>query len=240
MADFSATATISLGDFIPEDSFFKKNLSREEVEARGGIITPEDILFFKKDGLFFGWNIYECVSGVECYSTGRPDHICSSPNVLGWNPAQVGVSLPEFINLACSFFRPVKEDGEEETENLDHFVKMVESRPVRYQAGIRGASFMVIPTPEGWGYVYETNSARQFIWLPGDIVITRGLEESTSLRASLGGTDLIPEPDWLDQALDQALQIKRPAEGDGENIPVDNQEFFAKISSPKDGILREE
>jgi len=124
--------------------------------------------------------------------------------------------------------------GVEGQETPADFIKVMEATP--YQPWYGCASFAAIPTPSNeWGWVYETISHRQLIWLPGGIVLTRNMKDSEIFRGwieeAFGQPEPIPEPEWLERAMSLALIVKRPIDDpDIDDVEAaDNAELLSAI-----------
>jgi len=161
-----------------------------------------------------------------------PDYVADEPKDSAdfyTDPVFQGVSLEQFIGFASSVLMT---DGE--VTSPRQLAEEIASRPYDTRRG--GASFYAIPTPQDkWGWVYETVSGHQLIWLPGDVVYTRGMKFSKNFRGDVegnfGAAASQSEPEWLDAALTLALAVNRPWVGEYGEEPheVDNEGFFAAI-----------
>ena len=127
------------------------------------------------------------------------------------------------------------------------FIKVMGATP--YQPWYGCASFAAIPTPNNeWGWVYETISHRQLIWLPGDIVLTKNFRNSEIFRgwveAEFGEPIPGDEPEWLGAALSLALMVERPSDADAtdntdNNTDDNNAELLSAIQQrPLDYFAR--
>lgn len=145
-------------------------------------------------------------------------------------------SLPKFIETVSEIFW-----ADEAHKNPVSFAREMISRPYILWCG--GASFYVIPTPYNeWGWMYETISGRQLIWLPGNIIYTRYLQDSVNFRGwledTLGAPLRLEEPRWLNTALEIAIVVPRI----GYDCYEDSKEELAKALEDVEelaNILRE-
>ena len=192
------------------------------------------IIFVEKAQRWFGWDLTR-YSGEEVFQlqSREPGHVMSAPRAPhGWNPVMPEVTEGEFIACFASVFF-FSSSAESTDDPLVFARKMGETE---YEGWQGGAKFGTLATPNGRGWIYQTISRRQLIWVPAGeegVVFFRGLEKSYFLRSCFGGTDLLSEPEWLEEALSKVVLVKRPVDyGDGQPVKeVDNSDFFAEIAS---------
>jgi len=139
------------------------------------------------------------------------------------------VSLRDYLRFVSYIF------GVEGQETPTDFIKVMGATP--YQPWYGCASFAAIPTPSNeWGWVYETISHRQLIWLPGGIVLARNMRDSEIFKgwveAEFGQAISEDEPQWLDSAMALAIEVKRPRDSNeeaDEPDEADNTELIQAI-----------
>lgn len=185
-----------------------------------------------------GWECYPRHRGTPVFwsvlnDPDKPDFVSDEPKDSAEfykDPVFQGVSLEKFLGLISSVFWA---DGEVKTPQ--EFAAIMATRPYESWAGC--ASFYAIPTPQNeWGWMYETISSRQLIWLPRDVVFTRGLRESQNFRGwvekALGPATELAEPEWLEAALTLAIGVDRPcvSKYGQESSEAHNEGFFSAIS----------
>ena len=197
------------------------------------------IWFYDQNTLkWLGWECYPRHRGTPVFwrvlnDPDKPDFVSDEPKdskEFYKNPGFQAVNLEKFLGFISSVFRT-----EREVKTPLEFATSMADRP--YESWYGCASFCALPTPQNeWGWMYETVSGRQLIWLPGDMVFTRGLRESQNFRGTveeaLGKAIELVEPEWLDAALTLALAVDRPCVSEYGQEPSEahNEGFFAAIS----------
>lgn len=183
-----------------------------------------------------GWTCQSCGTPVFCRIKGdpdKPDFISDRPKdseEFYTDPVFQRVNLKKFIGFISDVF-----GSDKEVKTPQEFATSMASRPFDSWQGC--ASFYAIPSPQNeWGWVYETISGRQLIWLPCDMVFTRGMRESQNFRSTveeaLGASVELAEPEYLDAELTLAIKVDRPciSEYGEEPSEVQNESFFAAIN----------
>jgi hypothetical protein len=116
---------------------------------------------------------------------------------------------------------------------------VMEAVPVAYTC--TGAKLAIVPTPEGWGWAYTTNRERTLVWLPGGVVVTRGMETSRNfaedVRNAFGQEVEIPELAWLDRALERAVKLERGTFDDPQESVLAREVPVRRISKAFNGAF---
>lgn len=208
-----------------------------EVRITDGLSEWDRVLWFfdAESGLWHGWEC-DILCGADAHweilHPEAPDHIAEAPKDAAEffpNPVFDGVDLQMFMKLVSTIMwvGPAKTPEE--------FAVVVADRPYRSWDGC--STFSAIPTPSNkWGWVYQTLSGRQLIWVPEENrVYTRDMRLSQIFRENLeemmGEPTKREEPCWLNAALTLELVVDRPCilEYSTEPTPADNRLFFSAI-----------
>ncbi len=204
---------------------------------------------------WLGWNCEHrtnisglCIMGdpnVASYSENAPKDYVD----LLIEPVFMGVSLTDFITYVGRIFSPNKPNQEQYPKTPQELAEKMAETP--YGRDPQHHSLYAIPTPINkwrgqWAWVYEVvelygeEHRYQLIWLPSNIVFTRGLQclpnhyETNPPPPLLGKAVELTEPKWLNASIELGIILNRSCDLDPPNNPENppnNSGFFKAIES---------